>query len=206
MRKLFAIAVLVIIGLKISNAQEQGQVVIGGGLLYSNNTFAYSRGEQNEYRTFNFSPSAGVMVNNQITVGLAFNLSHSKGGYYTGLYPEFTEFPGLYYNSEIESNYLTVAPYVRVQKNITDKFNYYLEPYFGKVFGLGGNADSDVSEIVTGIDVGLIYFPTDKFSIEMSIIGLNYSNLSVKNSNYKESDFYINYGLNSPNLGVKFYF
>lgn len=226
---------LALLGGTATAAQAQtaipaGTISLGGGIGYSSHTTkeaatsssgtAYS--EEVTTSQFNFSPSVGYFIADNLAIGLQF-------GYFAMGKPKTTETPApAVVLADLDAaTTIKVGPYAQYYKMLSDQFGIV------GTLGLGyqSNSDSEYGEDPTGKDVvqvtkgsglyadltpGVVFFPVPKFGISASIGGLGYSSMSYDYktndgpapSGYesKSSDFGLRFGLDQLNFGGTFYF
>lgn len=197
--KIFLI-VLTICCTTFSYAQEKGQWIIGGNASY-NSDKNDNETESSKTESFILSPSIGYMINSKVAIGIS--LSHSSVND-----DRENHFYGYSYNYKTAS--LSLNPFVRFHKNITEKFKLYIQP---GVFYSSHKVEYDESENDLkfkgyGIDcrLGFLYFISDKLSMELSLLSLNYSKLKEDDGELEQEHFAIDYDLTSPNIGLRYYF
>ena len=71
---------------------------------------------------------------------------------------------------------------------------------------LKGESEHHTYNINAGLDVGILYFLSQKLSLELKIAGVNYSYTTDKDVEAKNHRFNLESSLNSPNIGLKYYF
>ncbi|MCU4156388.1 porin family protein [Carboxylicivirga sp. A043] len=192
--------VLAICCTTLSYAQEKGQWIIGGNAGY-NSDKNENENESSTTKTFTLSPSIGYMLNSKIAIGLGFNYSTAD-----------EELENIYYGYSM--NYKTTSfginPYVRIHKNITERFLLFVQP--GIFYSTNkieyDDSEDDVKLKGFGLDcsLGFLYFISDKLSLELNVLSVDYSSLEETDGEYKNESFGINYNLTSPNMGLRYYF
>ena len=180
------------------------------GLLLTIHFFTYSQDEPKIMlggnTNINFS---NQQINNvnwkfvdlSINLKLGFFVSpHSLLGIETGVnYTKERDYDGYGY---MENTSYLISVFYRYQNLISGNFGYYIEPGAGKQFF----KNSDLNYFITSLDFGFLYFISKKISIELKLAGIDYNIHSIKDSDFKVKEFHINYGLVTPNFGIKYYF
>lgn len=149
--------------------------------------------EESEIR-LSISPMVGTMISSKVALGVSMGYIYSKF--------EDND-PYSYYGS---NNYLIIAPFVRIHNNITENFKYYIEPNLGKTFITNEESESKTQIYNAGVNFGLLYFVSQKISMELNIAGITYTHMFNKDYDFKSNNVSIDYDLVNPNLGLKYYF
>ena len=180
MKKLFALALL---GLTSSYAQAQttpltkGRGLLSGSIGYRSDNL----GDGGNRNLFNFTPSAGYFVADNLALGLNGDLLLQGGsaGYYG---------PNTY----------SVGPFARYYRFVggSDKFALYGQGSLGYRHYSGG---TDLGYLA--VTPGLAFFPIPRFGLEASLRGLSYSG----NFNNRHS-FDFGFGLQNIQFGAAYYF
>ena len=154
-----------------------------GGNFYYNSISQYQK-------KLNASVKFGLVLNPVSTVGIETGVDYIKDAVY-------------FYNDIIrnESTSFSLMLFYRYQHQIKGNFSYFVEPSGGKIFYKDGGNSNNI-----GADVGLLYYMSNKFSIELNIAGFDYGFKSLKNSDGIANKFLIQYNFTTPNFGLKYYF
>jgi len=200
MKKIIFLAVFV--GFICINAFCQDSIkpkyefVIGGSLGFSVKDFRdYYEYKEKSYSYF-IMPVIGVILNDKLSAGLQVEFSNSsivQNDIFSG---EFI----------LEEKVLSTAVFARIDFNITDKFKFYLEPNLGRKFYLNSEEQKKIRLWFVNTNVGVLYFISDNFSLEMKVAGMEYEHLKIKGRDLKLQTFNLTYDIVKPNIGLKFYF
>ncbi len=178
MKKLFALALL---GLTSSFAHAQttpltkGRGLLSGSIGYRSDK--YSGGQSRDI--FNFTPTVGYFVADNLALGLNGDLQLQGGNAYG-------------------PNSFSLGPFARYYRFVggSDKFALYGQGSVGYRHYSGG---SDLGYV--GITPGLAFFPIPRFGLEASLRGLSYS------SNFNDThSFDFGFGLQNIQFGAAYYF
>jgi hypothetical protein len=180
MNKLFALAFL---GLTSSIAHAQttpltkGRGLLSGSIGYHSDKY---KGSDNQ-DLFNFTPSVGYFVADNLALGLNGNLQLYGGN-----------------SSSFGQTLYSVGPFARYYRFVggSDKFALYGQGSLGYSHLSGGYNLGYAS-----ITPGLAFFPIPRFGLEASLRGLSYS------SNFNDThsiDF--GFGLQNIQFGAAYYF
>ena len=180
MNKLFALAFLGLTG-SIAHAQTtpltKGRGLLSGSISYQ--SAKYRGGDSQEL--FNFTPSVGYFVADNLALGLNGNLQIYGGT-----------------SSAFGQNSYSVGPFARYYRFVggSDKFALYGQGSVGySHYSVGDNLG------YLAITPGLAFFPIPRFGLEASLRGLSYS------GNFNDThniDF--GFGLQNIQLGAAYYF
>jgi len=183
-----------------ANAQtEKGKFIVGGSVGFNSSKV---EGAAKANTSFNVVPSFGYFVSNNVAVG-------------TGV--------GYTYNKNISSFRLSqafvVAPTARYYVGLSDQFKFFGQLAVPMAFGnskfidangVEGNKLETTTSIGVNVAPGFAFFPTKKVSIEVSVNGLGYNNLTAKNeltgNKQKTNSFGLEASTFAPKLGVNFHF
>ncbi len=192
--------VLLIFLMSIANlqikAQTKGNTLLGGNISYLSSSYnSEVFGDKIEQKTsqMTISPVFGKMVTDRMAVGFKLGFKYSK-------------IDGSNYNEPDIDQSILFAPYIRIHYNILGNFKYYMEPYFSKTFVLGDESENAPQIYQMGLNVGVLYFISQKMSLELSIAGVNYKHMYDEDTEYKSNTFSLEYDLVTPNVGLKYYF
>ncbi len=183
-----------------ANAQtEKGKFILGGSVGF--NSTKVKTADKSDV-SFNVIPSVGYFVGNNFAIG-------------TGV--------GYTYNKEVSAGTLNqafvVSPNARYYVGLSDQFKFFGQLSVPMAFGnnkvVAPNGDTGAKVATTtsiGVNVapGFAFFPTKRIGIEVSVNGLGYENLSVKNeatgNKVKTNSFGLEANTFAPKLGVNFHF
>lgn len=163
MKQLITIALL---GLASTTAFAQTPLTKGKGLLTGSIGYHYQNyGNQNSLSVFNFSPSIGVFVADNLVLGANLVIqttSQSQYGYSPIGSPS---------SSEFTSTAFAVGPFARYYHFVGgDKFAF---------FGQGGlgylRARNGANQGYLNLTPGITFFPISRFGIEGSLRGLSFA-------------------------------
>ncbi|QPH40659.1 outer membrane beta-barrel protein [Pedobacter endophyticus] len=200
MKKLL-LSLVAVAGLMYSaNAQtEKGKFILGGNVGFNSTKV---EGAAKSDVSFSIVPSAGYFVSDNFALG-------------TGV--------GYTYNKQVSRLQLNeafvVAPFGRYYVGLSDQFKFFgqlsVPMAFGnnKVVDLDGNVGekyASTTSIGVNLAPGFAFFPTKRIGIEVSVSGLSYNNLNVKNeltgNEVTSNSFGLNADTFAPKLGVQFHF
>jgi hypothetical protein len=201
MKKLL-LSLVAVAGLAISTqAQtEKGKILLGGSVGFSTSK---ADGAKKSDFSFNVAPSAGYFISDNFAIG-------------TGL--------GYKYEKAVNAGYLhqafEVAPFGRYYVGISDQFKFFgqlsVPMSFGNikdiddVTGDVGDKVATSTEIGVQLAPGFAFYPTKRIGIELSVAGLGYNNISLKDSatgiKAKADSFRLDASTIGPKLGVMFHF
>lgn len=178
---------------------EKGNVMLGGNV-----GFGTSKVEGAAKSDVNFSvvPTVGYFVSDNVAIG-------------TGV--------GYTSNKKVSSNTLNqafeVAPFGRYYVGLSDQFKFFGQLSVPMAFGTnkyvadnGNTGDKYASTTNIGVTVapGFAFYPTKKIGIEVSMNGLGYNHLNVKNevtgNEVETNSFGLDVDTFAPKLGVMFHF
>ena len=200
MKKLL-LSVVAVAGLVYgANAQtEKGKVILGGNVGFNSTKV---EGAAKSDLSFSVVPSVGYFVDNNFAIG-------------TGV--------GYNYNKQVSENTLNqafvVAPFGRYYVGLSDQFKFFGQLSVPMAFGnnkiVNDNGDTgakvaSTTSIGVNIAPGFAFFPTKRIGIEVSVNGLGYNNLNVKNEitggEVSSNSFGLEANTFAPKLGVQFHF
>lgn len=187
-----------------------GTISLGGSIGYSNDNRETGSGNNtDEYSSsmFQFSPSGGYFVAENLAIGLSF-----------GLVSGTRSQPNGSSTTEYKSTSLRVGPYVQYYKMLGDQFaltgtlgaGYQNEKNTSD--DAGGYSEFEASGFYTGITPGIVFFPVPKLGLSASIGALGYSRMSENFDNAPDdfksisSTFTADFGLSQLQFGGTFYF
>ncbi|RDC55715.1 porin family protein [Pedobacter chinensis] len=178
---------------------EKGKFILGGNVGF-NSTKVETAAKSDV--SFSIVPSVGYFVDNNFAIG-------------TGV--------GYTYDKQVSENQLNqafvVAPFGRYYVGLSDQFKFFgqlsVPMAFGnnKVVDAQGNVGAKFASTTSiGVNVapGFAFFPTKRIGIEVSVNGLGYNNLNVKNeltgNEVSANSFGLDANTFAPKLGVQFHF
>jgi hypothetical protein len=179
---------------------EKGKFIVGGAVGL--NSTKVDGADKADFR-FNVVPSVGYFVSDNFAVG-------------TGV--------GYNYNKQVSEGSLTesfeVAPFGRYYVGLSDQFKFFgqlsVPMQFGnykdvdETTGDVGNKLGTSTQIGVKLSPGFAFFPTKKIGIEVSVDGLGYNNVSLKDeatgNKVKANSFGLDASTITPKLGVMFHF
>ncbi len=177
-----------------AHAQEKGQLLLGGGLLYNSTFEGDSLTETSQYNLA-AGPFAGLMVTQRIAVGFqsVFRLDYEK------TIDKENDF-----STTRNIQAMTVGVFGRYHGNFTDKLLYIGQVNFSKDFRLNGNTPHPQIYRLNAT-AGLLYFVAERVSLGINVASLNFMSETQSNIDYKRRDFNLDYNILNPQLEVVFY-
>lgn len=183
-----------------ANAQtDKGNVMLGGSLGVNSSKV---KGAEKSDFSFSVIPSAGYFVSNNFAIGTGVGYAYDKK-----------------VSNESLNEAIVVAPFGRYYVGLSDQFKFFGQLSVPMAFGsekellANGDVDKKVgtsTSIGVNIAPGFAFFPTKKIGIELSVNGLGYNHLELKDTDsgakFKASSFGLNADTFAPKLGVQFYF
>jgi len=200
MKKLL-LSLVAVAGLMYSaNAQtEKGKFILGGNVGFNSTKV---EGAAKSDVSFSIVPSAGYFVSNNFALGTGVGYTYDKQVSRLQLNEAFV-----------------VAPFGRYYVGLSDQFKFFgqlsVPMAFGnnKVVDLDGNVGekyASTTSIGVNLAPGFAFFPTKRIGIEVSVSGLSYNNLNVKNeltgNEVTSNSFGLDADTFAPKLGVQFHF
>jgi outer membrane protein len=198
MKKLLFTAAFAVLGLGLTNAQEDDDKKgFAKGDFYMSGAIGYASEKTGDVKanTFEFSPSAGYFVSENIAVGVSVGIMTGKN-----------EEPGLL---DVDTTQLNAGVFGR----------YYFTP--GKAFSLFGHLEADyvnakveqgpleskADGFAFGFAPGISYFVSNNFALEASVGVLGYSSTKPDVSGAESTDnFRIGVDMSDINLGLIYKF
>jgi len=171
-------------------SQDQAKYLAGGNFSFSSSKGTTS-GNEMSLLDLNISPSVGIMVNSNSAIGLSFTVNYFRRKDNSSV-------------TNTDTN-LGIFPFLRIHKTITENFKYYIEPKIGLYF-LSLNQSSNGNLFSVSTEVGLLYFVSQKLSMELSVAGISFDRHSDKDTGFKYNAVNMGYNLVNPNLGLRYYF
>jgi opacity protein-like surface antigen len=223
MKKLLTIAMLCASALAANAQTEKGKFILGGTIGYSSRKSEDQTGN-NKVTNLDLLPSAGYFVSENLALGLGIGYSRNVNEI------DYKAEPAVhlaYYIRKDISDYFTISPFIRHYINISEKFKFFSQfsvpMKWGntkvEVSGGGSNPAADLANkkskttsIGVGIEPGLVYFPSKKIGIQLSVAGLSYiwnkteDGANSFNNDVKSHAFNLGTNFLAPRIGVQFYF
>lgn len=228
MQKLVLSVLLLSATVSVVQAQtEVGRVLLSGNVGYSysesentpinSSVDRYSSGKST-FNSFTFTPQVGFFVADHIALGLSLGVAARKGtDVYT--YPSTNSLDP--YTAKSSSRDLNIGPFVRYYQMVGEKAAFYGQLAGGYQHGSTTSRGSTSSSEATSnggyanITPGFVFFPTNRFGLELTLGNLGYSSTKQKvrsisgpeplDSNNKASSFATNFGIQYLSLGASFY-
>ncbi|MBC6991693.1 outer membrane beta-barrel protein [Hymenobacter sp. BT491] len=195
-----------------------GTTLLGGNAGYSSQTqkseFANSPSSDpdNKYHQYELAPTVGYFIADNLAVGVSFGLAgtQQKQKNYNG---------NLSYTNETKMRYLSVGPLLRYYKFVSEKAAFYGQLGAGYInnysvqkssTNYAGDNIARSQGYYSQLLPGFVFFPTDKFGLELTMRGFSYNHLEQKLDD-KSDDKYVNngldfgFGLRDLRLGAFFY-
>jgi len=182
----------------ISNAFSQtdssfvNRFMLGGNLAFNlHKTNDYYEYEEKTTRLI-VKPVFGYFITKNVALGISgeFNLFEDDEDEY----------------DTQSTKTLKIQLFARYQGNIDSKFKFYIDPYIGRTYFLNDEDEEKRHELNTGADFGLLYFVSDKFSLELNLMEISWYKQTRENSDELIREFDIAYDIVKPNFGMRFYF
>lgn len=178
---------------------EKGKIIVGGNVGF--NSTKVDGAAKADFK-FNVTPRVGFFVANNIAIGTGVGYDYDKSvseGQQTGAF--------------------VVAPFGRYYVNLTDQFKFFghlaVPLNFGTVKDVNANGDTGAklgtaNSFGVNLAPGFAFFPNKKIAIEVSVDGLSYTNLTLKDdasgAKIKANGFGLEANTFAPKLGVQFHF
>lgn len=216
--------------LAFSALSAQAQIAAGTKLLSGSIGYSRQQQEQNvslpsiptleiKNQTAYFTPSAGYFVADNLALGISVGavLNKSQGYYYLN-----SPYGPTYVPTESKTRGLSGGVFGRYYTFIGEKFALYgqLGGGYQNIYTSGSTdnsfprgADNRQEGFYASLLPGMVFFPTNKLGLELTLRGATYSRLTdkrdisgsgveVKNTT---SNFDLGFGLNDLNLGISLY-
>lgn len=186
---------MAVAGLTASAQTEKGKVLVGGSIGFGTEKSDVSGAESST--SFDIAPKAGYFVSDNIVIGLGLGYEYDKSA------------------SDYKSDYVSVAPFGRYYKSLSDQFKFFGELSVPLEFGSFKDDDVKMGEstsIGVALAPGFAFFPTKKIGIELAFTGLAFQNYQEKDADGDKIDsrsgnsFNIGANFFAPRLGVTFHF
>jgi len=173
-----------------------GTFALGGGISFTAST-EETTGEDQKTTQFQFIPSAGYFVADNLMVGINLNLLSQKGKQGT---------------AETKFSQFAVGPFARYYMfTSNEKFAFTGEA--GLSFGSNKYTPSTGNEqkgssINFYISPGFAYFLNDRWGLDFQLQGITYTSTDPNKDvdNDKENSFTIGANFFNPELGFRYYF
>lgn len=195
MKKVLLVAIMAVAGLTASAQTEKGKVLVGGSIGFGTEKSDVSGAE--ESTSFNITPKAGYFVSDNIVIGLGLGYEYEKSA------------------TDVKADYVSVAPFGRYYKSLSDQFKFFGELSVPLEFGsfkAGDVKTGESTSIGVALAPGFAFFPTKKIGIELAFSGLSYENYQREDADGDKIDgasgnsFNIGANFFAPRLGVSFHF
>lgn len=209
MKKLIIISVFMVIASSLF-AQQKGDMVVSGSLSYSTTNLISKEGStstvQKGKRSFTILPSFEYFVCNKLAVGLGlgYSLEKEPNGQ-SDQQDQLFDKNGMF----------IIQPMVNYYIGISDKFYYVPGIYAGVGFGkvkseINRNSTEDYNYTAFSLGLSIVRFeykPVDKIGISFSCGELNYTAVTQKEDDVKNSNRNFNLNLNvAATVGFNYYF
>ncbi|MEQ7800484.1 outer membrane beta-barrel protein [Pedobacter sp. ASV1-7] len=179
---------------------EKGKILLGGGVGFNSTKV---EGKSKSDINFNILPSVGYFVSDNIAIGTGVGYDYDKQ-----------------VSKGLLSQAFEVAPFGRYYVGLSDQFKFFgqlsVPMSFGNykdvndVTGDVGDKLGTSTKIGVQLAPGFAFYPTKRIGIEVSVDGLGYHNLSLKDEATGVKSTSDTFGLNAstvaPRLGVMFHF
>jgi opacity protein-like surface antigen len=198
------LSALAVFAFTFANAQEEekGNGGFSKGNVFVSGSFGFGSEKYGDFydaSSFNFSPSIGYFVSENIAIGAMLKISSAE-------------------NVEVNFGGLGSFPVEKASSFGADIFGrYYFTPadkfsvFAQAAVGFGSNTYEDGGEFKAstfGINagLGLSYFVSSKFAIEASWVGLGYNTFKFEDDSESLNNFGLNGNLSNINLGLVYKF
>lgn len=187
--KTFLASLLILFLLHFTSFSQNDRRVMLGGTV----SFDMISGS-NDYKAayLQIIPKVGYLVTPQLALGIDVGFQYDEGYF-------FSDYG---YHKSIERT-LGFAFFLRYQKNIAGNFKFFFEPASWVSFHPGDDSGLNSLSIIT--DLGILYSIKEFMSVEISVLGFGVSEYWMKGSDSRLYEFYIDYALLTPNIGILFY-
>lgn len=196
MKKATFLFILLLCGMTMKAQIGQGKIQLGGTVGIST-----QKTGDNETSYFNVLPRAGLFVSENTSVGIVTGYSTLKRDVFSVADARIVE---------MKTNQFVVGAYSRFHKSLADNFYIYLQPSATYATGKSktdGTETSTSDNITLQVSPGLAYFLSNRFSIEMNIGNLTYSNTNRDAQGVEETTnaFDLNLSLTGMTFGVSYF-
>lgn len=178
----------------IGFAQEKGQLIVGGGLLYQ----SFNDENQNittVNRDLAVGPLFGLMIGNQIATGI-------RATYLSSFQSVESSNPNA--SSETVDYAMDLGVFGRYHGRFTDKVLYIAQLDLSKEFQLNGLTPHP-QIYNASLTAGLLYFIAKKVSLGMNVASVNFNTFKLESQNINRSSFIVDYNIINPSFEVIFY-
>src|SRR5574344_1268766 len=172
------------------NAQNNGDFILGGSAGYGTNHFNLNTRNSNEILLI--APTVGSMLSERVAIGVDMAYANMDSQ---------SDATGV-----LNGGVLALSPFIRIHKDIANNFKLYYGPHCGAMIDLDDQSNKRIEFYNVGFNVGLIYFITPKFSMEMNIAQLEILGIFDRNNQNSDPSLLFQYNLVDPMIGLKFYF
>ena len=203
MRKITLLLIVLLTFSSLSFAQlQKGNILLGGGVGYSNQNIDHEANASYKSSSFTFSPQAGFFLHDNLALGL--NLSYNNHSTTNESGSSTTEF---------SSSQFGLGPFLRKYFPMGEQFALFGQVDLGYQFGKqenstgGQNIKRDINALRLGTGLGFSFFPKDWISVDLTINPLSYTHLKVKDDEStvsKTNNF--DFSLNTTSLSLGAYF
>ena len=194
MKKIGLIFIMTFCTLFYAISQEH-RILIGGSVGFQTSKIE-SDNVDTKQNNIIISPTIGTMINEKVAIGLQLS-------YISQYVNSEAEYGGTY---KINQNQFSISPFIRIHHRITDNLNFFTEPFISKTFLLEDKSDNKTQIYNAGITWGLLYFITQKMSLELNLAGLNYRYMGDKDEDLRHNTLNFVSDLSDLNIGLKYYF
>lgn len=182
-----SLTILLIVASTMLQAQiEKGTTAITGALAY-NSTKIESSGFESDNDFFSVNLQAGNFIKESLALGLALGYSKAQ-------------------NNDL----FAIGPFIRKYMMTDDKFGWFIQGGLGYAFGNNsvGGTETDITVISGVVSPGIVFFPSEKIGIELSLNGLSYSRQkqTVGSQEIIVKDVDLNLNPLDFTVGASFYF
>jgi opacity protein-like surface antigen len=199
------LSALAVFAFTFANAQEgetkseggfsKGDVFVSGSFGFGSEKF----GDFYDASSFNFSPSVGYFVSENIAIGAMLKISSAENAE--------VEFPGFGSGNVEKFSSFGADIFGRYYFTPADKFSLFAQA----AVGFGSNTYEDGGEFKAstfGVNagLGLSYFVSSNFAIEASWVGLGYNSFTFEDADDSFNTFGLNGNLSNINLGLVYKF
>ena len=227
MKHLFLSTALLLAAASAYAQTAPGTVLLNGGIGYSSDKMEtpatqYTPAINSENKQFSFTPRVGVFVANNLAVGLQGGFESSELRQPQAYYPGSGWLQPTYTTLIRKITAFQVGPFVRYYQMVGEKAGFYgqLAGGYGKQKTKTSydnmSSAGDTYEAKGGfadITPGFVFFPTDKFGLELTLGSLGYSSMKEKLTDpavntapeTKMTSLQARFGLSQLMLGASFH-
>ncbi|MFV0467703.1 MAG: outer membrane beta-barrel protein [Dysgonomonas sp.] len=193
MKKLFFTLAVVLGAFSVSNAQEVGQIWVGGnvGVWHS------SVKDGDDFTSYKIIPELGYVVSENIGVGLNLGYLHSEGA------DGFNDLGNVSANST-DADGFTVSPFLRYTFLKGDLGGLFFDGGVGYTYLKNNNTDIKTNAFEVGFRPGVAFKVSDKVSLtgKFGFLGYEYQ----KKGDVKVNSFGLNFDMSQFQLGANIVF